>query len=406
MDQQFAASLRSRILTEKSRTSYPIGFPPLPPIPAARYCDPEFFKLERDYVFGKSWLMVAHVDELPAPGDVMLLEQFHAPIILVRGEDSCIRAFYNTCRHRGAPLIREPRAQVKTRLVCQYHSWSYDLTGALTGVPDRHYFGNLNRGCLGLRAINCDTWAGMVFINFDLNAEPLRQFLAPVMRNMDEEIGDRAIGAQSHFVHKSSALIRGNWKLATDANIETYHVNTVHRASLSSTQDQRKTTMWLLDKGHSRMFIGHHGEVIRNPLVPRFKQVNPVLGEGQYAYLIYPNTVLAISETVIFTAQAWPVTPGEMRYDACYMMAAPKDRVNGAPYDRIIAATERILKEDLANLSFMQASFEAGAIDSIPLSYQERRIYYLHESIDRSIGAELIPSQLRIQPILEPFIEQ
>ncbi len=154
------------------------------------------------------------------------------------------------------------------------------------------------------------------------------------------------------------------------------------------------------------MFIGHHGEVKRNPLVPRFAKINPVLGEGQYAYLIYPNTVLAISPTVIFTTKAWPTAPGEMRYDAYYMMAAPKDEVNRVPYERIIAATERILQEDLGNLSFMQASFEAGAIDSIPLSYQERRIYHLNEAIDRSIGEELIPARLRVPATLEGFIEQ
>ncbi len=205
MDQQFADSIRSRVTAEKTRTSYPEEFPALPPIPAARYCAPEFFKLEREYVFGKSWLMVAHTGELPETGDVVLLEQFPAPIILVRGEDQRIRAFYNTCGHRGAPLIREPHAKVKTRLVCQYHSWSYDLAGALKGVTDAHDFGKLNRSCLGLRAINCDAWAGMVFINFDANAEPLREFLTPIMRTMDEEIGDGAIGAQSHFVHKSVA---------------------------------------------------------------------------------------------------------------------------------------------------------------------------------------------------------
>ncbi len=175
---------------------------------------------------------------------------------------------------------------------------------------------------------------------------------------------------------------------------------------LSGVQDQRKTTMWLLDKGHSRMFIGHHGEVVRNPRVPRFPGVNPVFGEGQYAYLIYPNTILGMSETVLFATQAWPVTPNEMRYDTFYCMAAPLDDVNRTPYERIIAATERILQEDLTNLSAMQTSFESGAIESIPLSYQERRIYYLHESLDRSIGAELIPSRLRVTPLLDGFIEQ
>jgi phenylpropionate dioxygenase-like ring-hydroxylating dioxygenase large terminal subunit len=406
MDASFAEEIRHRLDTEKSRTRYPDGFPPLPPIPAARYYDPAFFRLEREYVFGKNWLFVAHVDELPEPGDVLMLNQFPAPLLLVRGEDRGVRAFYNTCRHRGAPLVREPRAKVKTRLVCQYHSWSYDLAGRLRGVPDGENFQNLNKSCLGLGTVRCDTWAGLVFINFDRNATPLREFLAPIMRNMDSEIGDGAANHQSRFVHKSITPLHGNWKLATDANIETYHVNTVHRETLSSVLDQKATAIWLLANGHSRMFNGQRYPIERNPTVPRFAQVNDVTNEGVYAYLIYPNTVIVISPLLIFTTQAWPLGPGEMRYDAYYLMAAPMSDQNRTRYERMIAATERILQEDLGNLSFMQDSIEAGTIESIPLNYQERRIYHLHESIDRSIGEELIPPRLRVPAILEGFIEQ
>jgi len=406
MDASFAEEIRQRLETEKSRKTYPDGFPPLPPIPAARYCDPAFFRLERKYVFGRNWLFVAHVDELPETGDVVLLDQFPAPVMLVRGEDRRVRAFYNTCRHRGAPLVREPRAKVKTRLVCQYHSWSYDLEGRLRGVPDSENFQNLNKSCLGLGAVHCDTWAGLVFINFDRNVTPLREFLAPILRNMDDEIGDGAADHQSRFVHKSVTPLRGNWKLATDANIETYHVNTVHRETLSSVLDQKATAIWLLANGHSRMFNGQRYPIERNPTVPRFAQVNAVTNEGVYAYLIYPNTVIVISPLLIFTTQAWPLSPGEMRYDTYYLMAAPISDHNRTRYERMIAATERILQEDLGNLAFMQDSFEAGTIESIPLNYQERRIYHLHEAIDRSIGEELIPQRLRVPAILEGFIEQ
>ena len=113
-----------------------------------------------------------------------------------------------------------------------------------------------------------------------------------------------------------------------------------------------------------------------------------------------------ISPTLIFTTQTWPIAPGEMRYDVYYLMAAPMNDQNRTTYERIIAATEKILKEDLGNLPFMQASFEAKTIESIPLNYQERRIYYLHEAIDRNIGAELIPPRLRVPPIPGDFIEQ
>jgi phenylpropionate dioxygenase-like ring-hydroxylating dioxygenase large terminal subunit len=405
MDAGFADQIRHRLTFEKSRRRSPEGFPALPPVSAARYCDPAFFKLEREYVFGKNWLFVAHADELPAAGDVVLLDQFPAPVLLVRGEDRRVRAFFNTCRHRGAPLVREPRANVKTRLVCQYHSWSYDLEGRLRGVPENENFRSLDKSCLGLGALHCDTWAGMIFINFDREARPLREFLAPILRNMDEEIGDGAADQQSRFVHKSTTHLRGNWKLATDANIETYHVNTVHK-ELSAVLDQKATTIWLLANGHSRMFNGQRYPLERNPEVPRFARVNPITAEGVYAYLIFPNTVIVISPLLIFTTQAWPLGPGESRYDAYYLMAAPIDDRNRLRYERMIAATEKILQEDLGNLAFMQKSFEAGSIETIPLSYQERRIYYLHEMIDRAIGEELIPARLRVPAMLERFIEQ
>src|ERR1700680_5162019 len=87
METGFADQTRQHLQTEKARKSYPEGFPTLPPVPAARYCDPAFFQLEREYVFGKNWLVVAHLDELPEAGDVVLLEQFPAPTLLGRGED-------------------------------------------------------------------------------------------------------------------------------------------------------------------------------------------------------------------------------------------------------------------------------------------------------------------------------
>ena len=357
-------------------------------------------------MFGRNWLFVAHVDELPEPGDVVLLDQFPAPVMLVRGEDRRVRAFYNTCRHRAHRWWREPRAKVKTRLVCQYHSWSYDLRDGCGAFPIAKIFRISTRAASGSASSIATRGRGWVFINFDRNATPLREFLAPILRNMDDEIGDGAADHQSRFVHKSVTPLRGNWKLATDANIETYHVNTVHRETLSSVLDQKATAIWLLANGHSRMFNGQRYSIERNPTMPRFAQVNAVTNEGVYAYLIYPNTVIVISPLLIFTTQAWPLSPGEMRYDAYYLMAAPISDHNRPRYERMIAATERILQEDLGNLAFMQDSFEAGTIESIPLNYQERRIYHLHETIDRSIGEELISPRMRVPAILEGFIEQ
>src|SRR5688500_3152539 len=100
-------SVKRRSADEAERSVYPPGFPVLPGVPAARYVDPDFARLEADAVFGRSWLFVAHADQLASPGDYLQVDQVGRPVVLVRGDDARIRAFYNTCKHRGAALVND-----------------------------------------------------------------------------------------------------------------------------------------------------------------------------------------------------------------------------------------------------------------------------------------------------------
>lgn len=127
MDSALVHTIKQQAEWGRTRDRAPDGFPALPPVPAVRYSDPHFFALERERVFGKSWLYVAHTSELPNPGDTLLLNQFPAPLFLIRGRDQQMRCFYNTCQHRGAPLVQAGEPPVKGWLVCKYHSWAYQL---------------------------------------------------------------------------------------------------------------------------------------------------------------------------------------------------------------------------------------------------------------------------------------
>ncbi len=102
----------------------------------------------RSRVWRRTWLLAAHESDLAAPGSYATFERSGAPIVLVRGQDDRIRAFYNSCRHRGAPVVRDACGTAK-RLTCQYHSWSYDLTGSLKAVPDARSFAGLDTGRTG-----------------------------------------------------------------------------------------------------------------------------------------------------------------------------------------------------------------------------------------------------------------
>ena len=95
--------------------------------------------------------------------------------MLVRGADRSVRAFYNTCQHRGAPVVREARGTART-LRCQYHSWTYDITsGSLVDVPDERDFVGLCRDERALVEIGCEVWDGWIFVNQAPDAPPLRE---------------------------------------------------------------------------------------------------------------------------------------------------------------------------------------------------------------------------------------
>jgi len=163
---------------EAERTAPPEGFPSLPDIPAGRYNRSAFLELEMTHLWRKSWLYACHIDELPEPGSYLLWKKTGSPILIVRGKDDVVRAFYNTCRHRGGPLVKSACGKVDG-LVCGYHGldlrpgWQIDQSArparlsrprSLLAAADRR----------ALRAL-----LQLDFINENLGAEPLLEHVNP-----------------------------------------------------------------------------------------------------------------------------------------------------------------------------------------------------------------------------------
>jgi len=395
-----AAEIRARAAAEAERHGGPRGYSPLPGIPAVRYGDPEFFALERRHVFGRTWLFAALETEIPNPGDLIAIDHLAAPLFVARGFDGKIRGFYNSCRHRGTRLVAEGSSHVKKRIVCPYHAWSYELTGALASVAEPRDFPDLDRSCLGLRSVRCDVWAGMAFVNLDDEAPPLRSTLGPVFDELDDEIGDGAVGTEVHLLRKYSYEIECNWKLGVDANLETYHVNSLHRATVSNVIDQRTTTIELFGGGHSRMFLRSRPEVNAELPVARFPHVGGLSAEGVLTYGLFPNVALVVSPNLLFTTNSWPLAPTRTRYDIYFMGPEPITSETEATWDFVLGFNIGVIEEDVAVLAGMQKSIDAGGLEQMHLGYQERRIYQLHEEIDRRIGADELPDGLAVEIVL------
>jgi phenylpropionate dioxygenase-like ring-hydroxylating dioxygenase large terminal subunit len=172
MDDSLIARIKADMRTEFARTGPPDGFPAFPEIPAARHTDDAFFEQELEHVFGRSWLIAGRAEDAPNPGDYFTCNDLRHPVVVVRGNDSNLRAYYNTCQHRGAPVVRDAKGSAR-RLRCQYHSWTYDIdSGKLVSIPDERDFVDLDIDNLCLPSVQCDVFAGFVFVNLDRHAQP------------------------------------------------------------------------------------------------------------------------------------------------------------------------------------------------------------------------------------------
>ena len=404
MDAATADRIRQQIAWETAREGPAPGFPALTPIPGARYTSPEFFALEREHLWRKSWLLAAREEEFAEPGAYARFERAGAPILIVRGDDSRLRAFYNTCQHRGAPVVRDACGVAK-RLRCQYHSWTYDLEGKLIGVPDRRDFAKLDESARGLRPLRCESWDGFVFVNEDLNATPLREWLGPIARDFAAlECGKlRKLAVRNKRVPC-------NWKVAADAFMEVYHINTIHPRSVSQTLDYRGGVMALFPNGHTRMVTPKFPQAIAargdaRTAAPCVPGANDLIRDTNVAYGVFPNFITPLDTIGFPIITFWPEDVGTT--DIVWEWFAPENQRESDPFwSAMLPGFDAVMGEDFMNLAPMQKSLESPGLRSIPLSYQERRIYHLHEEIDRTIGREKIPAELRVEPLLEKFVER
>src|SRR5690554_766521 len=157
MKPELQERIRAELDYEANREGPPPGFPAFPEIPAARYTSEEFHQLELKQIFSKCWLPVARLEELEKPGSFVVWKKVGRPILIVLGKDHVVRAFYNSCRHRGAALTPADRGQCNM-LRCQYHSWAYDITGLLIAVLDDGAFGGPDEIDYPRIGVRCDVY--------------------------------------------------------------------------------------------------------------------------------------------------------------------------------------------------------------------------------------------------------
>jgi choline monooxygenase len=206
-------------------------------IPAPWYVDPRIAERERLNVFSKTWQLVARTDQLQNPGQFISTTVAGEPIVVVRGNDGVLRAFYNVCRHHAAAVVTQP-CGVASILHCPYHGWNYGLDGSLKGMPEFEGVENFERSQNGLVPIRVETWERFVFVNLDNSASSLVDFLGGIVKRV------APLGVSKlHYFDRRAYDIACNWKVFVDNYLDGgYHVPHLHKG-LNSVLDYKQYTI-------------------------------------------------------------------------------------------------------------------------------------------------------------------
>ncbi|NKB95830.1 aromatic ring-hydroxylating dioxygenase subunit alpha [Ochrobactrum intermedium] len=184
------------------------------------YTDPEYYKQDLENIFYKDWLFVGHYCELPKTGSYMTVQIGAYPVVIVRDAQGGIRAFHNSCRHRGSRICAAEKGTA-AKLVCPYHQWTYELDGRLLFA--RQVGPDFKPAEYGLKPVHCETVAGYIYVCVADEAPDFASF-----RNLVEPYLAPHNIKDAKVAFESSIIEKGNWKLVWENNRECYHCAANH----------------------------------------------------------------------------------------------------------------------------------------------------------------------------------
>ncbi len=203
-------------------------------LPNYAYTSNEFFALEQETLFAKTWTCIGNACSVPEPGDLKPVGFLGQPLVMLRNRQGELRVFHNVCSHRGNELVWEA-CRVDKVIRCPYHGWTYDLAGRLLATPNVGGSGvnaieGLDKNDHGLHPVRSAVWMDLVFVNLSADAPEFETFIAPLQARIDRLAGRDQFAvlkpAGSHGTYTID--FAGNWKLCVENNLESYHLPTVH----------------------------------------------------------------------------------------------------------------------------------------------------------------------------------
>jgi phenylpropionate dioxygenase-like ring-hydroxylating dioxygenase large terminal subunit len=264
--------------------------------------------------------------------------------------------------------------------------------------------------------VRLETWGGLVFINLDPDAAPLLESIQPLVDRYSE-----FTHAPLRAIRPTKTLeIQANWKVVLEAFLEGYHALTIHKQTIGPAINYRGTASILHENGHSSMYTplsrakDIHGNDLDKPAtfiadsapVPNIGGLDDFYQVANAQGFAFPNATMSFDPAGYPVLRFWPISKDRTLYEETWLAVDWGDEPRPEGWDARMKGWDLIFDEDVENLEPIQAAIDAAAHNGIPLCYQERRIYHLHQELDKAIGVDNIPAEMRVPDLLNHMIER
>ncbi len=338
-------------------------------IPNTWYTAPEVAKLERDAVFARTWQVVGRSAQIATVGAFLTANIAGEPLLVVRGEDGVLRAFFNVCRHKAGPLCSEECGTV-TKLRCRYHGWTYDLAGGLRGTPEFDGVLGFAREENGLVPVAVAEWGAFVWVHLEKPPEPLERFLGP----LPPWANSRDTFARMKWYARKTYDLACNWKVYVDNYLDGgYHVNTVHPGLAD-----------VLDYREYRTLCDGNTVLQSSPLKSAGGEAGRTRTGDLAAYWwVYPNFMLNSYSGVMDTNLVLPLGVDRCRvvFDFYFSQEAKEDFMRES-----VAVAEQVQDEDVGVCEEVQRNLNSRSYTTGRFSVKrENGGYYFHQLLGRAL---------------------
>lgn len=338
-------------------------------LPAWLYTDPRVLEIEKKEIFAKTWQYVGHECQLQNPGDYFTTEVADKPIIVAKGMDGEIRAFYNVCTHRASRLVEGEGN--KSLFTCPYHAWTFQLDGHVHRAPNMKGLATFDPKEFCLKPVRLAIQSSFLFVNLDANAKPITEIFAGMFEGLQQFGLD---GLKRARVVET--VCKANWKVSIDNYLECDHCPTVHKGFVKALEMDDYQSV--IKENYS-----YQGAQLRSA-----RGQKPMLGNGGYYYWLFPNMWISLSPGPANASihQSIPIDAKTTKYIYTTFLL---EETNSPEEQEMYNFIDVVRKEDLDVCELVQKGLDTGAYHRGKFSLTEDCVHHFHLLMQKALDGKL-----------------